>query len=235
MVLAGAATVVSSISHHTEPAQEGPLTRGTTEARGKTAADTTGVSGLVRAVASGDPEALNALFPLVYDELSRLAHRQRQQWDGDLTLNTTALVHEAYLKLAGQARIPTESRAHFLAVAAKAMRHILCNYARDRRRQKRGGGLPHVALEPAGDLEAPDLGLSADQTDRLATLDDALRRFEQVAPRQSRVIECRFFGGMNVEDTAAALGMSPRSVKRDWSFARAWLRRDMQRSLEAGD
>jgi RNA polymerase sigma factor (TIGR02999 family) len=185
---------------------------------------------VVRPETRGDREALDALFPLVYDELSRLAHRQRQRWDGDLTLNTTALVHEAYLKLAAQERIPTESRAHFLAVAARAIRHILCNYARDRRRQKRGGGLPHVALEPATDLDAADLRLSTDRTDALTALDDALRRFEQVAPRQSRVVECRFFGGMSVEDTAAALGVSPRSVKRDWSFARAWLRREMQRS-----
>jgi RNA polymerase sigma factor (TIGR02999 family) len=196
----------------------------------QTPADSTGAAGLLRALARGDREALNALFPLVYDELSRLAHRQRQTWDGDLTLNTTALVHEAYLKLAGQERIPTESRAHFVAVAAKAMRHILCNYARDRRRLKRGGGLPHVALEPMGNAEAADLDLSADQTDTLAALDEALQRFEQVAPRQSHVVECRFFGGMSVEDTAAALGVSPRSVKRDWSFARAWLRREMQRS-----
>ncbi|MGH7608251.1 MAG: ECF-type sigma factor [Gemmatimonadales bacterium] len=201
----------------------------------ETPAHRTGVAGLLQALARGDREALDALFPLVYGELNRLAHRQRQQWDGDLTLNTTALVHEAYLKLAGQKRIPTESRAHFLAVAAKAMRHILCNYARDRRRLKRGGGLPHVALEPATDLEAADLHLSADHTGTLAALDDALRRFEQAAPRQSRVVECRFFGGMSVQDTAAALGMSPRSVKRDWSFARAWLRREMQRSLETKD
>ena len=203
-------------------------------ASGEIATPTTHISGLLHALAGGDRGALDALFPLVYDELSRLAHRQRQQWDGDLTLNTTALVHEAYLKLAGRQRLPSESRAHFLAVAAKAMRHILCNYARDRRRLKRGGGLPHVALEPAGDLAPADLHLSGDQTERLAALDEALSRLEQVAPRQSRVVECRFFGGMSVEDTAVALGVSPRSVKRDWSFARAWLRRDMQRSLDAG-
>lgn len=203
-------------------------------ARAESAAHSTDVSSLLEALARGDREALNALFPLVYGELNRLAHRQRQQWDGDLTLNTTALVHEAYLKLAGQKRIPTESRAHFLAVAAKAMRHILCNYARDRRRLKRGGGLPHVPLEPASDVEAADLALSADQTDALAALDHALCRFEQVAARQSRVVECRFFAGMSVEDTAAALGVSARSVKRDWSFARAWLRREMQLTLGDG-
>ncbi|MGH7613438.1 MAG: ECF-type sigma factor [Gemmatimonadales bacterium] len=193
----------------------------------------TDVAGLLEAVARGDREALNALLPLVYDELSLLAHRQRLKWHGDLTLTTTALLHEAYLKLADQKRLRVENRAHFLAVASKAMRHILCNYARDRRRLKRGGGLQPVALD-ASDLAA-ELDLSAEQTDTLAALDDALQRFEQAAPRQSRVVECRFFGGMSVEDTAAALGMSARSVKRDWSFARAWLRRDMQRTLGNGD
>ncbi len=199
-------------------------------ASGDPAACTSDVSRVLDSLAGGDRNALGTLFPLVYDELSRLAHRQRQQWDGDLTLNTTALVHEAYLKLTGQQRVPAESRAHFLAVAAKAMRHILCNYARDRRRLKRGGGLPHLALEPAGDLLPAGLDPTGDRTETLAELDDALLRFEQVAPRQSRVVECRFFGGMSVEETAAALGVSPRSVKRDWSFARAWLRRELQRA-----
>jgi RNA polymerase sigma factor (TIGR02999 family) len=189
------------------------------------------VSTLVEALAAGDREALDALFPLVYEELGRLAHQQRRRWDGDFTLTTTALVHEAYLKLAGQRQLPTESRAHFLAIAAKAMRHILCNYARDRRRQKRGGGQPHVALEAAATADGTALDLPPDQADRLAGLDEALRRFEGIAERQCRVVECRFFGGMSVEETAAALGMSPRNVKRDWSFARAWLLREMQLTL----
>ena len=189
------------------------------------------VSALVEALAAGDREALNPLFPLVYEELRGLAHRQRRQWDGDLTLNTTALVHEAYLKLAGQRQLPTESRAHFLGIASRAMRHILCNYARDRRRQKRGGGQPHLPLEDADPADATALDLSADQADRLAGLDEALRRFEAIAERQCRVVECRFFGGMSVEETAAALGVSPRSVKRDWAFARAWLLREMQLTL----
>ena len=189
------------------------------------------VSALVEALAAGDREALNPLFPLVYEELRSLAHRQRRQWDGDLTLNTTALVHEAYLKLAGQRRLPTESRAHFLGIASRGMRHILCNYARDRRRQKRGGDRPHLPLDQVEAADGRALDLSADQADRLAGLDEALRRFEQVAERQCRVVECRFFGGMSVEETAAALGVSPRSVKRDWAFARAWLLREMQLTL----
>lgn len=189
------------------------------------------VSTLIEAGAAGDRAALDALFPLVYEELSRLAHRQRRRWSGDFTLTTTALVHEAYLKLAGQRQLPTESRAHFLGIASRAMRHILCNYARDRRRQKRGGDRPHLPLDQVEAADGRALDLSADQADRLAGLDEALRRFEQVAERQCRVVECRFFGGMSVEETAAALGVSPRSVKRDWAFARAWLLREMQLTL----
>ncbi len=193
------------------------------------------VSTLVDAVAAGDRGALDALFPLVYEELSRLAHQQRRRWDGDFTLTTTALVHEAYLKLAGQRQLPAGSRAHFLAIAARAMRHILCNYARDRRRQKRGGGRPHLQLEEADAADRASIELSDDQADRLAGLDEVLRRFEGIAPRQCQVVECRFFGGMSVEETAAALDVSPRSVKRDWAFARAWLLRELQRPVTGED
>jgi RNA polymerase sigma factor (TIGR02999 family) len=189
------------------------------------------ITGLLQAVQRGDRQALDALLPLVYEELTQLAHRQRQRWHGDVTLNTTAVVHEAYLKLADQKRLPAESRAHFFGVAAKAMRHILCNYARDRSRIKRGGDVVHVSLKP--EHESVTLGFSEEQTDKLAALDEALARLESVAPRQASIVECRFFGGMSVEDTAAALGISPRTVKRDWSFARAWLRREMQITLEA--
>ena len=192
-------------------------------------------SALVEALEAGDHQALDALFPVVYEELSRLAHRQRRRWDGNLTLTTTALVHEAYLKLAGQRNLPTENRAHFLALAARAMRHILCNHARDRRRQKRGGGQPHLLLEEAEQAEPALLDLSADQAEQLAGLDEALSRFERIAERQCRVVECRFFGGLSVEETAAALGVSPRSVKRDWAFARAWLLREMQVMPAEGD
>ena len=188
------------------------------------------ISGLLRAVQRGDRAALDALFPLVYDELTNLAHRQRERWHGALTLNTTAVVHEAYLKLANQQQLPAESRAHFFAVAAKAMRHILCNYARDKSRQKRGGGVQHVSLEPGHEVAAR-FDFSEEQTGKLAALDEALQRLERVAERQARIVECRFFGGMSVEDTAAALDLSPRTVKRDWSFARAWLRREMQITL----
>ena len=189
------------------------------------------ISELLRSVEQGDRQALDALFPLVYDELSILARRQRRSWHGDLTLNTTALVHEVYLKVADQKRLPAQSRSHFFGVAAKAMRHILCNYARDRNRKKRGGGVTHVPLEPGQDLAA-QVDLSDDQTDTLVALDESLQELERIGERQARVVECRFFGGLSVEDTATVLGVSPRTVKRDWTFARAWLRREMQLKLD---
>ena len=132
--------------------------------------------------------------------------------------------------MVAQKRLPAESRAHFFAVAAKAMRHILCNHARDRTRKKRGGGAVHLRLEPGHEVGA--LQLSDEQTDMLTALDESLQGLERVAERQARVVECRFFGGMSIEDTAAALGISPRTVKRDWTFARAWLRRDLELKLD---
>jgi RNA polymerase sigma factor (TIGR02999 family) len=192
------------------------------------------ITALLRAVEQGDRGAFDALFPLVYDELRLLARRHRRTWHGDLTLNTTALVHEVYLKVVDQRRLPAESRAHFFAVAAKAMRHILCNYARDRARKKRGGGVAHLRLEPGHDIAAP-VELSDDQTDTLTALDESLQALERIAERQARVVEYRFFGGMSIEDTAAVLGVSTRTVKREWTFARAWLRREMQRALGSVD
>lgn len=187
--------------------------------------------GLLQAVERGDAAALTALFAFVYDELSVLAHQQRRRWHGDITLDTSALVHEVYLKLAGPNQPASKSRAHFFAVAAKAMRHILCNYARDRSRKKRGGGVQHVRLEPGQEL-AGQLQLSDDETERLTALDQALRALQCSAERQAHVVECRFFGGMSLEDTATALGISPRTVQRDWIFARAWLRHEMQLRLD---
>lgn len=186
---------------------------------------------LLRAVEGGDAAALTALFAVVYDELSILARQQRRRWRGHITLNTTALVHEAYLKLAGQKQPASNTRAHFFGVAAKAMRHILCNYARDRSRKKRGGGVQIVRLQPGQEI-VEQLQLSDDQTERLTALDDALDALQRLAERPARVVECRFFGGMSLEDTAIALGTSPRTVQRDWVFARAWLRRELQLRLD---
>lgn len=185
------------------------------------------ITGLLLAAERGDHAALEALFPLVYKELRALARRQRLAWHGNPTLNTTALVHEAYLKLVDQDRLGATSRAHFFAIASKAMRHILCNYARDRSRKKRGGEIQHVSLDKMDVAEAHP-AFSDDAAEILAALGDALERLEQIDKRRSQVVECRFFAGLSVEDTAAALDISPATVKRDWTLARAWLYREMQ-------
>lgn len=184
------------------------------------------ITELLQAVQRGETGALDELFPLVYEELRSLARSQRRRWHGDLTLNATALVHEAYIKLVDRRAIVPESRGHFFAVAAKAMRHILCNYARDRRRLKRGGGAAHVPIEETASglpIDVPD-----EHVLELTALDDALRQLERLDARQSRIVECRFFGGLTIEETATALGLSPATVKREWTMARAWLYREMQ-------
>jgi len=184
------------------------------------------VTALLQAVQGGDRDALNALFPLVYEELREMARSQRRRWHGDLTLNATAIVHEAYMKLVDQSGLVLENRGHFFAVAAKAMRHILCNYARDRQRLKRGGAVEHVALDDA--LNALPVAELDDHVADLSALDEALLRLAQIDERQSQVVECRFFGGLSIEETATALGVSPATVKRDWTMARAWLYREVQ-------
>ena len=190
----------------------------------------TRISDLLKSVEQGDRRALDDLFPLVYEELSILARQHRRHWHGDLTLTTTALVHEVYLKVVDLKRLSMEGRSHFFGVASRAMRHILCNYARDRSRMKRGGGVTHLPLEPGFDLPHPD-HLSDAETDTLSALDESLQELERIAERQARVVECRFFGGLSMEDTAAVLGISARTVKRDWTFARAWLKRAMESRL----
>ncbi|HSG49216.1 MAG TPA: sigma-70 family RNA polymerase sigma factor [Longimicrobiales bacterium] len=184
------------------------------------------VTRLLHAARHGDAQALDDLFHLVYEELRSLARGQRRRWQGDLTMNATAIVHEAYIRLVRHPAAVPESRAHFFAVAAKAMRDILCNYSRDRRSLKRGGGAQHVLLDEA--LEGSPFEVPPAMMEELSALDDALRRLERVDPRQSRVVECRFFGGMSVSDTAAALGISEATVKRDWTMARAWLYREIR-------
>ena len=171
------------------------------------------VTRLLEAAEAGDRDALERLVPLVYEDLRRVAHRQLDREGGGHTLQTTALIHEAYLKLAGGGSVSATSRAHFLAIAARAMRQVLVDYARRRKAAKRGGGVISVTL---GDEPQP---ADASAEDLLA-LDDAL---EQLEPRQRQVIECRFFGGMEEHDIAAVLGVSERTVRRDWVKARAWL------------
>jgi RNA polymerase sigma factor (TIGR02999 family) len=191
------------------------------------------VTRLLDAHQRGDVGALDALFPLVYDELRQVAHGQRQRWQGDHTLDTTALVHEAYLKLVDQSRASWESRAHFLATAARAMRHILINYARDRRAQKRGGDRPKLSLEELSEGLGGVAALSDDNAELLIALDAALHKLEQVNERQSRIVECRFFGGLTIEETAVALGISTASVSRGWALAQVRLFQDVQRELES--
>lgn len=191
-------------------------------------ASETTVTRLLDQLQRGQREALDQLYPLVYEELKALAHYHRRRWHGDDTLETTALLHEAYLKLLGQRQLAARSRAHFFAVAAKAMRHILSNYAEARRRKKRGGDRERVSLETM-DAMPVRLDFTDEQAETLASLDEALGRLEQTNSRLSQLVECRFFGGMSIADTATALGVSPATVKRDWLLARAWLYREMQR------
>lgn len=189
---------------------------------------------LLQKLKAGSPAAFDELLPLVYDELHRLAERQRRRWDGDETLDTTALVHEAYLKLAGQTAPEWQDRAHFLAVASTAMRQILIDYAKRKCAAKRGGQRPHVPLQ---DVEALlQAAPSADGCDELlVALDASLRRLKQWNERQMRIVECRFFGAMSVEETAEALGISPATVKRGWTMAQVWLYRDLKQCAEGAD
>jgi len=174
------------------------------------------ITGLLLAWRAGDRHAVDRLFPLVYDELRRIAHRQLGRERPDHTLGTTALVHEAYLKLVDQSRAQLTDRAHFFAVAARAMRRILVDYARRHRALKRGGAPARVSLD--------DATLVADQrADTLVALDDALTRLTDVDERLSGVVECRFFGGLTEEETAEALGVTARTVRRDWVKAKGWL------------
>lgn len=189
-------------------------------------------SDLLHELGAGNRAAFDELLPLVYDELHRLAQRQRNRWDGDDTLNTTALVHEAYFKLAGQSDPGWQNRAHFLSVASTAMRQILIDYAKRKCAAKRGGQRPHLPLH---EIEAVLLGPEPSSEARdevLIALDDSLHRLEQTSQRQMRIIECRFFGGMSIEDTAEALGVSPATVKRGWGMAQAWLYRDLKQTVE---
>lgn len=175
------------------------------------------VTRLLEAAVGGDQEALDRLVPLVYEDLRRLAHRQLGREHGGHTLQTTALVHEAYIKLSGSGGGGAVNRAHFLAIAARAMRQVLVDYARRRRAEKRGGGVAYVTLNDG------EQGMDV-STDDLLAMDGVL---EQLDPRQRQVVELRFFGGLEEKDIAEALGVSERTVRRDWVKARAWLYREL--------
>ncbi|MGH9866860.1 MAG: ECF-type sigma factor [Candidatus Polarisedimenticolia bacterium] len=168
-------------------------------------------------------ELADQLVPLVYDELRAMARRQLAGERRGVLLDTTGLVHEAYLRLVDEGRVPDRNRAYFFGAAALAMRRVLVDAARRRRRLKRGGGGEALNLDAAG------VAVEA-YADELLDLDAALAALSLEHPRQARVVECRFFGGLSVEETAAALDIAPRSVKRDWTMARAWLYRALHGS-----
>jgi RNA polymerase sigma factor (TIGR02999 family) len=167
-------------------------------------------------------------MPLVYNELRRLADHYLRQERQDHTLQPTALVHEAYLKLIDQTRVDWQNRAHFFGVAAQVMRRILVDHARRHRASKRGGFQQKLTLD-----EAIDYSQSRDVD--LVALDDALNALARLDARQSRIVELRFFGGLTIEETAEALDISPATVKVDWSMAKAWLRREISRESDYGD
>jgi RNA polymerase sigma factor (TIGR02999 family) len=171
---------------------------------------------LLNAAGGGDPRAAAALLPLVYDELRKLAHHRMESERSDHTLQATGLVHEAYARLVGNNELEWANRAHFFHAAAEAMRRILIEYARARAGPKRGGGRRQVPLDVV------DLATEADPAQILA-LDEAISRLEEKDPDAARVVRLRFYAGLSVDEVAKSIGVSPRTVKRDWSFARAFL------------
>jgi RNA polymerase sigma-70 factor (ECF subfamily) len=184
------------------------------------------VSTLLRAWSDGDETALARLMPMVYEELRRLAHRQMRKEHAERTLQTTALVNEAYLRLVDARQIRWEDRAHFFAISAQIMRRILIDYAR-RNNLKRGAGFQHVPLE--GD----ELPAGAGDPDLIA-LDEALDALQEFDSRKAKVVELRFFGGLSVEETAEVLKVSPITVIRDWNNAKAWLFRELAKGAAVG-
>ena len=182
---------------------------------------------LPKDAAECDEDALSRLMPLVYDELRRLADRYMRHEREGHTLQTTALVHEAYLKLVEQRAVDWQNRNQFLGVAAQVMRRILIDHARGHLRDKRGGGRAMIPFDEA-------LTFSAECSSALVELDTALERLGAIDPRQARIVELRFFAGLTVEETADVLGVSPKTVKRDWSIAKAWLHGELKEAYGGG-
>jgi len=185
-------------------------------------ASSTRINRLLQDWGRGNQQAREALIPVVYDELRRLARRHLRHERADHTLQSAALVNEAYLRLARQEPPQWQNRAHFFGVAAQMMRHILVDHARNRLAAKRGGGAPRFTLEV-------DVALEQRADVDLIALDAALEKLAALDSQQSRLIELRFFGGLSIEETAVVMGVSPATVKREWMTARAWLRREMKR------
>jgi RNA polymerase sigma-70 factor, ECF subfamily len=191
-------------------------------------ASTQDITGLLVAWGAGDREALDCLVPLVYQELRRMARRQlRRERSGD-TLQTTALVNEAYLRLVDYERVRARDRAHFLSIAAQAMRRILIERARGRRSEKRGSDPQKISLDDAGDV-------SDERAAGLVALDEALSVFAAIDPRKARLVELRYFGGLTIEETAEVLGVSTPTVERDWRTAKIWLHREISRAVTSGE
>jgi len=184
------------------------------------------ISQLLAKWREGDHEALRALVPLLYDDLRQVAHQYLRKARPGHTLQTTALVHETYLRLEQQHAPQFQNRQHFVAVCALLMRQILMGYERTRRAAKRGGDAPTIALD---DAMAPAKGRALD----LIALDDALNGLAQLDPHQGRIVELRFFGGLSIEETAQLLELSPATVKRNWATARVWLHRELSPEAHA--
>jgi RNA polymerase sigma factor (TIGR02999 family) len=179
------------------------------------------ITGLLRRVNANDREAFDTLLPLVYGRLRRLAHNRLRGERANHTLNTTGLVHEAYLEMADTDHALWDDRAHFLAAASRVMRHVLVDHARERNAKKRGGGWVQVALEPNA------LKLTEECADAVEELDGALERLAELSPRQASLLEQRYFGGLKLEECAEVLGVSLATVKRDLRLGRAWLAREL--------
>ena len=179
------------------------------------------ITRLLRQLRTGEPNAAGVLFPLVYGELRRIANAQMGRERRGHTLQATAVVHEAYMRMAGGQEIDWQDRSHFFAFAARTMRQVLLDYARQRRAGKRGGEAARKV-----DLDA-ELLIGDDRLEEVIALDDLLNRLAAMDPDQARVVELRFFGGLNVEETAEAMGISSRTVKREWQMAKAWFDREL--------
>jgi RNA polymerase sigma factor (TIGR02999 family) len=185
------------------------------------------VSQLLQAWGQGDSNAFDALVAIVYDELRRMARRHMARQSPGHTLQTTALIHEAYMRLVDLKDVAWQDRSHFFAVAARAMRHVLVDYARSRRAAKRGGKLRLVSLDEAATI-------CEERAAEVVALDDALENLAAFDSRKCQVVELRYFGGLSVDETAEVLGVSPETVARDWRIARTWLHRELSRAAVDG-
>ncbi len=186
------------------------------------------VTSLLEAHAEGDPEAFNQLLPLIYDQLHRIAEMRLRSERKDHTFNPADLVHEAYLKLVNLDRIKWQNSRHFFAIASQVMRNLLVDYAVKQKSEKRGGGLKRVTLSH------PDAALEID-LESVLSVHHALQKLAETDPRMVQVVECRYYGGLTIDETAAAIGVSQPTVNRDWNMARAWLNRELSENKVNGN